>query len=222
MFFGWLLWSGQVRSKLNRALLVGTLLAVAVVAVKPNLFQSQTIGRLLSARDGTNDTTLSWRMNERWPHFLAIVERHPWLGTGTAVDPSLGGVDGNTPHNGYLALALISGVPFAIGFCLMTLLGLRNALRLARRAKTVQQMVLGATLAAGVTGILIHNLVEVTFEHDFVGKLLWVLVATATVAARQTAARQTAARRPPLAVPAAPVAHRRDRHATLAPIGAHS
>lgn len=175
----------RARSRMLRVIGMGVLATMAVFILKPNLLERPTIERMLSLGGGANDATMQWRAEERWPHFVAIVEAHPWFGVGTATDTALGYDDGNTPHNGYLAMALVNGIPALLVFLALIACALRDAQVLARRGKQVVQHVFAVTVAACLVGVLVHNYVEVTFDHTLVGKLLWILVALAAIARRR-------------------------------------
>jgi O-antigen ligase len=84
--------------------------AAVTLAVHPSVLNGPNVQRFLTLAHPLEEDTFRWRMQERWPHFWAKVEAHPWVGVGTYVDPSLG-TTGNTPHNGYIAIAVASGLP---------------------------------------------------------------------------------------------------------------
>jgi O-antigen ligase len=106
--------------------------ALGAVALHPSLLESPNLQRFLTLSHPMDEGTLQWRMKLRWPHFWRQVEAHPLLGTGTYVDVRLG-ESGNTPHNGYLATAVASGLPsLAVYLCFAALALLRPLRRLRR------------------------------------------------------------------------------------------
>ncbi|MDX2169657.1 MAG: O-antigen ligase family protein [Deltaproteobacteria bacterium] len=171
--------------RLRRAVL--TLLPLALLAGVVVLLKSDrpVVAELLTASAGTEDANMQFRIQERWPHFAAIIAEHPWLGTGDGRDLTLG-EEMNTPHNGYLSLALISGIPAAtltIGFALA---GLAAAWRLQRGADG-DLRVLGLAVAATLVALLIHNLIDATLLNAFAAKVYWLLIGVTTLAAQQPA-----------------------------------
>ena len=156
-------------------------LGVLLIAVKPELLERPTIRKLLTLTEGTKDANFQWRIQQRWPHFVSIALEHPLLGTGTVIDPTLGKA-ANTPHNGYIAVAVKNGLP-ALGimvlFAWLSLLRILRAVLHARdHASGIQALCIGAALI----GLLTHNLVEYTFMRGFIAKLYWLLIAYALTA----------------------------------------
>jgi hypothetical protein len=165
------------------------------------------VAELLTATAGTDDANMQFRMQERWPHFTEIILTHPWVGVGDGRDLSLG-EEMNTPHNGYLSLALIHGIPAASLVVLFGVAGMLAGIRLLRRAEDPTLRAIGIGITGAIAGLLIHNLVDATLYNAFASKLYWTLSAVALVAARRPAAFSAvaarAAERAPRAV--APVA----------------
>ncbi len=162
---------------------------------------SPVMRELLTARAGTEDANMQFRLQERWPHFVAIIAEHPWLGIGDGRDLSLG-EDMNTPHNGYLSLALVHGVPVAgltIGFGAA---GLLAAWRL-RRAADRDLRVFCLAVAASLVALLVHNLIDATLYNPFASKVYWLLIGVVVLAAR--APHLFRFRAAPAAVRAAPL-----------------
>jgi O-Antigen ligase len=104
------------------------------IAVRPSLLEGPNIQRFLTIAHPMEEDTFQWRMKERWPHFWAMVEAHPWVGVGTYVDPTLG-TTGNTPHNGYIAIAAMSGLPALGLYLVLGGLALHRTLRRLRRSR---------------------------------------------------------------------------------------
>lgn len=162
-------------------LLIPPLLFLAI----PDLLERPNVKRMLSVSSGatSEDDTLAWRMNLRWPHFLARAKQHPWVGWGTDVDESLG-KEANTPHNGYISIAVRYGYPVLLLFCWIALRALLAAARRFLRTRDVQVKIFYLTLAAPIGGMLVHNLVEVTWTDYPVLKGFWMLIAILAVSMR--------------------------------------
>jgi hypothetical protein len=187
---------------------VGAFVVAAVVAlpitmiIKPDLFERPTIVRLLDTVD-LQGQTFVWRNQKIWPHFARRALEHPWLGWGTNVDPSLLGTT-NTPHSGYLSLAVQFGMPVLALYLFFCGVTLRDASRVVSRSRDPADRIRAAKIAGGIACILTHNIVDTVITIPFVGGELWVLVA---VAARLAArAREPNAARAPSAAPPAAMA----------------
>ena len=119
--------------------------------------------------------TFTWRTQARWPHFIRQVRENPILGVGTDVDRRLGRGSGKTPHNGYLYLAVKSGIPALLIFLGFLLAIARKSLFAIRRATDD----LSVAIATAVIGILaalsVHNLVDATFQSAASGQMFWIL-----------------------------------------------
>ena len=125
----------RIRRRMARAAPWALAGALAAVAVSPGLLASPNLQRFLTLAHPMDEGTLQWRMKLRWPHFWHQVEAHPLLGVGTYVDTRLG-TSGNTPHNGYLATAVASGLPALGVYLFFSLLALYRPLRrLLRRGR---------------------------------------------------------------------------------------
>jgi O-antigen ligase/polysaccharide polymerase Wzy-like membrane protein len=169
-----------------RVLRLSTMALVAfglVWLLDPDLFQRPNVRRLLSVTQGTKAETLRWRIEERWPHFAKIALAHPALGTGTDVDLTLG-KEANTPHCGYLSLALLHGLPAAALFVAFAALAIHGGVRAFRRGKVETDRLLGLALAAAVVGLLVHNVEEGTWIQPLVAKVFWIVTAFAVALPR--------------------------------------
>ena len=155
---------------------------VVVLLVVPDIGRFAGARQLAELSQGSDVNTLTWRMELRWPHFWKIILEHPWVGVGTDRDYSLG-ESMNTPHNGYLSLALHHGLPVAI---LMVFFGLRSAMHawrtFLRRGPTAPRL-LALGVSAAIIGLMTHNIVESTLTQPYVEKLFWVLGGLASVSA---------------------------------------
>jgi hypothetical protein len=151
-------------------------LIVVVVLLAPDISRLPGVKLLMELDQGTQVHNLTWRATERWPYFSQKVLQNPGLGVGTDRDQSLG-LNAVTPHNGYLSLALIHGLPMAV---LTVMFGI-HAIRVARRTflqrgdSQVRLLALG--VGAAIVGLLVHNIVESTLNLPYVSKLYWLLVA---------------------------------------------
>ncbi len=168
------------RRKIAR--LFGWASAAALIAVLlvPDLGRFAGTQQLAELSEGMQVNTLTWRIQLRWPYFWQKAVEHPWIGIGTDRDETLAD-EANTPHNGYLSLALLHGLPVAL---LTILFGLRSAIHawsnfLHRGEAGARLLALGAS--AAIIGIMTHNIVESTLTHVYVGKLFWVLLGVAAV-----------------------------------------
>lgn len=203
------------RARAPRLLLAGAGLAILALAVRPDLLHRPSVQNLLAITHATTVDTIEWRVQERWPHFWNTIEEHPWLGVGTEVDLTLGS-SGNTPHNGYLALGVIGGVPATLVFLAFLSMALASALSAFFRARHPSHRALGAAIAAGLVGVAVHNLVDATFLLPFAAKQIWLVTAVSLVLARNERAFPL-----PDAVHAAPPLARRPLAVSpLTPLGA--
>ncbi|MCG8463129.1 MAG: O-antigen ligase family protein [Holophagales bacterium] len=162
--------------------LVGIGLILAVPAL-PFVLQNTFVQHFLSAADGRKASTMQWRMEERWPHFWGIAVDNPLFGVGTAVDLSLG-PKANTPHNGFLSLLVMWGFPAFLLLLFFAFRTIYTGCRLFWSARNPDHRVFGLTVAASLSGILTHQLVEVTINAPFTFKVFWILVATTELARR--------------------------------------
>lgn len=199
------------RSRIVRFIAWAAVLAVVVMTLKPNVLQSPDVQRLFSTSQGTEDDTMQWRMQERWPHFWKKVVDNPWFGVGTDVDPTLGDT-GNTPHNGFLAIAVIEGVPALCLFLTLILQGIRNGLLAFKRGADWWQRVLGLTTAAALIGTLVHNTDDATLLMPFIGNMVWMLTAVAVLSAKRYSIAA------PTVVPIGPA--RKSQRSPLSPVAA--
>ncbi len=185
VLFFFCLWRYSLaRTKLVRLALVTLIAGGALLVVKPDLMERPTIVRALSLGEGTGVDTFKWRQEKRWPHFWYKALEHPLLGSGTDMDPSLG-TRANTPHNGYLSTVVRSGFPALALFLFFALVSLRNALTLLWQSTTTETRLLGATVTAAMSALLVHNIVDDPFYLvPYVNKMFWILAAFSAVAVR--------------------------------------
>jgi hypothetical protein len=191
-FVSGLLTSRADRAGVARLAMAGLLIGGMVVGARPNVFDRPTVRRLLTVVRPTQVGTFRWRQQERWAYFWPYIMANPWFGTGSTSDPSLGAT-ANTPHNGYLSLALRHGIPGACLFVFFPILGLFNGFRVFARASDRSTRVLGLTIAASLAGVLTHNLVDATLLSPFPAMVVWFLTGTATVLAQGSMLKRTRA-----------------------------
>jgi len=172
----WLRADPGARRRVGRLVVATPFLVLALFLVKPDLLERPTIQRMMSASEGTEASTFEWRMEERWPYFWNRALERPLVGWGTSVDQSLGR-RGNTPHNGYLGLAVTRGFPALALFLVFVAIGIRQGLKVRRRAGPADRRVVGAVCAAIMMALLIHDITDEIFEIPFVEKLTWCLLA---------------------------------------------
>jgi O-antigen ligase len=90
----------------------------------------------------------------------------------------------NTPHNGYLSLALRHGMIAAGLYLWFVARALLDGLRAFRRSRDIEIKVTGITISAAIVGLLVHNLVDGTFVLPYVSQMFWTLAAIAIIAGR--------------------------------------
>jgi len=107
--------TGTLKIVLGLCMLCGT-----VLLVRPEAGQkSGSMAGISEMSDPGEAHTFQWRLTERWPFFIQRSLDNPLLGVGTDVELSFG-YGTNTPHNGYLSRAVISGIPsLMIWLCLI-------------------------------------------------------------------------------------------------------
>jgi O-antigen ligase len=149
--------------------------AALVLLASPGVLERPNVQRLLTLLHPAQEETFRWRLHARWPHFWQQVEAHPWLGVGSEVDRSLG-ESANTPHNGYIAIAVASGLPALAIYLIVAGLALRGAWR-ARHGSGdgAGGLPLAVAAAAGLAGLLVHSSVDTILTIPYVAKLFWLL-----------------------------------------------
>jgi O-antigen ligase len=184
---------------------------VVVAVLRGNPFDRPSLQRFVSSDSSDESSqTLHWRIHERWPHFWKVVEENPWVGIGTDSDLVFGKV-GNTPHNGFLSIAVTSGVPALCLFVALTCGCIASGWRAFRRNPRGWQGATGLTAASGLLVVLVHNLVDTTVTLAFVAQIFWMLAATAARMEREAEKVKVAVE--PKPVPAAPIPIRSVRNA---------
>jgi hypothetical protein len=192
-----LLWGlSSLPSVRSRVLPIGALATLGVLWMALfNPLQAPSLQRLEVLRQGTGVSTFQWRVEHRWPHFFDLTMAHPLLGTGSSADLSLG-TRGNTPHNGYLAVAARSGIPVLAIYLTFAVLALRSSARVLRRSTAPYEKVFGAIIAGGMTFMLVHNIVESSFLAPVGARTFFLFTALALTAERHRAPRRPSVRAP--------------------------
>ena len=191
-------------SRVTRLAMTTFLLLLLSLAVRPDLLERPNVQHLLEATDPADVGNYQWRQEERWPYFRQKVLDNPWFGVGTDVDLTFTSCP--TPHEGYLAVSLISGIPACIILVTFAALaGIREGTRVFSRGKDRNQQAIGLAVAASIIGLLIHNFVEATMVVASVMRVFWILAATAALLARRGAvfASEQAAAKPAVQSPTA-------------------
>jgi O-antigen ligase len=174
------------RQRIRQLATVAMLILVGITLVRGNPLERPTVKRFVAgdAEEQEQGSNLQWRREQRWPHFLEQVRRHPWLGVGTDIDLSLGD-SGNTPHNGYLSIAVTSGVPALVLFLLLVANTLREGRFASRRAREEWQRPVAVAVSAALVSVLVHNLVDCTFLQPAVSPSFWMFAAMAARLGRE-------------------------------------
>jgi O-antigen ligase len=190
------------RQRIRQLATVAMLILVGMTFVRGNPLERPTLHRFVvgdSYEEQDGGSNLQWRREQRWPHFLEQVRQHPWLGVGTDVDLSLGDT-GNTPHNGYLSIAVTSGVPAFVLFLLLVANAVREGRFASRRAREEWQRPMAVAVSAALVSVLMHNLVDSTLMRPPVLQGFWMFAAMAARLGREARhpveAAETAMARP--------------------------
>jgi len=172
------------RVRLLRLIPAGLMALLLLFALKPDLLNRPTVRRALTLTNPMEENTLQWRMEERWGFYWDRALTKPWIGHGSDIDPTIklkGGA--KTPHNGYLSLLVAYGFPAAILYLTFGVLGIVGGLRAYRRSSFTESSFQALLIAAGLTGILVHNLVDSLFTNvPYVNRVYWLLAALGATA----------------------------------------
>lgn len=148
---------------------------VLVPLIKPDFAKTEFAQRVFSLHDPTEAGTFEWR-EERWKHFLPMVLANPLLGVGECEDRSLTDETARTPHNGYMARALVSGIPAMLILVCFGVHAVRRAVRRFGRVSDPAAKAMALATACGLFSLAVHNFVDSSIEFNPVMKLFWVLV----------------------------------------------
>ncbi len=164
------------RKRIFRVLPIAILASILLLLARPDLLERPTVKHAMTVSEGSKTANMQWRIQERWPHFIDIALDNPWLGTGTYIDKSLS-QKANTPHNGYIAVAVKYGL-IAFGLFLFFLLRLlRDCFLAFRRSSRFDERMFFLTLASAMVGLMTHNLVETTWLDPVVLRYFWLICA---------------------------------------------
>ncbi len=164
------------RTRILRLVPAGLLCLAVLLALRPDILDRPTVRHASTLFEGTRSANMQWRLTQRWPHFLSIAMDNPVIGTGTHTDTTLSD-DANTPHNGYIALAVKYGFPVLGLFLFFMLRLLLNCLKAFRRTSTLDQRIFYLTLAAATLGLATHNIVDTTLGENLILKYFWMFCA---------------------------------------------
>ena len=172
------------RAHMTRLAQLVAVIFVVIAFARGNPLDRPSLQRFMVTGSPENMHTLRWRLEERWPHFWAKVEQHPWAGVGTDTDLVFGKA-GNTPHNGYLSIAVTSGLPAVGVFLALVIVATRAGWRAFRRNQRGWQGATGLIATAALVGVLVHNIVDTTVTVAFVAPMFWTMAAVAVLMERE-------------------------------------
>lgn len=166
-----------IRKHLAQAAGIGVMLLILIFTVYPTvLLDAPSLARFRGEDGEYSESTLTWRMRERWPHFTEIALANPMLGTGMVNDPALG-ERGATPHNSYIALAVLYGFPATLLVLLFGFFGVRAGVRMWMTARPPPLQFLVAVAGGALVTVLLHNVIETMFLNTFGARYFWCLLA---------------------------------------------
>jgi len=171
------------RKRLLQLIPVALLVPLLILVVVPDVFDRPHVKRLMTVSQGTEVDNLQWRISLRWPHFWALAWQHPWVGRGSDVDLSLG-KEANTPHNGYISIAVRYGFPVLLCFIYLALRTLWTGVGRFLRSRDQRTRIFYLTLISPIVAMLVHNVVEVTWTDYPVLKTFWMIVAVVALSVR--------------------------------------
>lgn len=174
-------------------LMLGSLLIVTtILVVKPDFGEKSGIKGSYTGlvEDPTQVNTFQWRLKHRWPYFLEKVLSNPFLGVGEGSDRSLGKT-GNTPHNGYLELAVTSGIPSLVVFLTFITIAMRKTLSVLKNCKDDFGSRLAIGMLCGMVAICIANIVDGHFLNRWVQPWIWVSISLSVVLAAKSTPRSS-------------------------------
>jgi len=174
------------RKRLVQLAPLAILAPLALLAVRPDLLYRPSVQHAMSVTEGRRASTMQWRIQERWPVFIAKAWEKPLLGSGTAVDTGLGD-DANTPHNGYISMAVVYGFPVPILYIYFGYRQIMNCLLVLRRSRDLKKKIWAISVTGPVIGILLHNMIESTFTaQPLLLSYYWMMCALGAFAAYST------------------------------------
>jgi O-antigen ligase len=177
---------GRRSKKKVRLLAMGLLGGVALIVLFITIFnKGSSLQRYFytveNLEAGHEDANLTWRMRERWPYFFWQAINNPLLGVGTDVNWEFG-PDTNTPHNGYLSIAVTDGIPSLLLFLSFIGIAVRKSFFIIKKSPDVLSEALGLGIVSGFIALSIHNVVEATFAGDLMSKIIWITISLGIIA----------------------------------------
>ncbi|MGB5398695.1 MAG: O-antigen ligase family protein [Thermoanaerobaculia bacterium] len=173
----WLLFSqAKGRARLLRLVPAALVALLLLLAIKPDVMDRPTVRRAFTISNPMEESTMQWRINNRWGFFWEKALRSPWFGYGVDIDDTLTKGGARTPHNGYLSLLVTYGFPATALYLFLGGVGLWGGWRSYRGSRLTEISTHGLVIAAGLTGILTHNIAESVFTNtDWVNSIYWLL-----------------------------------------------
>jgi len=171
----WFMHQGRVKTRAGQLALAGVAVLVLALLVKPDLLYRPNIARLFTTVDVKQDNFV-WRIQQRWPHFIHRTLERPWLGWGDNVDLTLG-KDTNTPHDGYLSLAVMFGIPVLVFYLYFAAVMVLGAWSASSRCRDPVDRIRAARIGGGLVCLLTHNIVDTVITLPFVVAELWLFAA---------------------------------------------
>jgi O-antigen ligase len=177
--------------------LVGLSLLLALIG---NPLERPYVQRFLTLTKPQEQRTLHWRVDQ-WKLVAQRVSERPMLGSGSDWDASLLERERlATPHNGYLGVAVTSGIPAAAAWILLLGVLAFTAFRrcLILTSLDIEDRALWVGLLGFLLALMVHNTVDSTLYAAGVQPLFWIVVSVALIAAsyshKEVQARGSAAR----------------------------
>jgi O-antigen ligase len=168
----------------RRLLAAGVLLAVLIALlplVRADLLDRPMVRRYVTLAAPTQVQNFQWRQSQ-WGVFMERIMESPWIGTGSDVDRELleeGRL--GTAHNGFLAVAVRSGIPMAVTWVLLLGMLLIGQWRRAVRVESEQERGFRVATLGFLVALVAHNLVEATITGTEVQHVFWILTAAALI-----------------------------------------
>jgi O-antigen ligase len=168
----------------RRLLAAGVLVAILIALLplmRTDLLDRPMVRRYVTLAKPTEIRNFQWRQDQ-WGQFMERIMESPWIGTGSDVDRELleeGRL--GTAHNGFLAMAVRSGVPVAVAWVLLLGTLLIAQWRRAMQAEGEQERAFRVATLGFLVALVVHNLVEATLTGMEVQHVFWILTAAALI-----------------------------------------
>ncbi len=167
--------------RLLAAAMAGVLVLLVLIGVKGNVLDRPNVQRYLTLVRFSEEGNYRWRQ-EQWRIFMYKIAERPWLGSGSEVVEHLE-MEGRLPtaHNGYLAMAMRSGIPATAAWVVLLLFLMGLSLN---RSVTVESLD-EKSFWIGLTGLVLawscHSLVDNVLLMSEAQRLFWLMVGIALV-----------------------------------------